>query len=179
MPIVQTPRLTLREFGPEDAAFMLHLLNEPSFIAHINDKGIRTVEAAREYLAGTLCASYATHGFGLWAVVRRDTGEAIGMCGLIQRDWLDDVDLGYALLESAAGAGYAREAARATLGVAAARFGLTRLAAIVHTANVRSIRLLEDLGFVQERMVRVPSEENDIPLYAWTAPAARAAADAF
>ena len=171
MSICETLRLTLREFVSTDAAFLLRLLNDPTFIANINDKGIRTVDAAREYLEVTLIPSYTLHGFGLWAVVRRDSGDAIGMCGLIQRDWLADVDLGYALLAEAAGFGYAREAARATLDVATTRLGLTRLAAIVSADNAPSIRLLQDLGFAYEKVVRLPPEDTEIPLYAWNADA--------
>ena len=167
MSICETARLTLREFVPADAAFLLRLLNDPTFIANINDKGIRTVDAAREYLEVTLIPSYALHGFGLWAVVRRDTGDAIGMCGLIKREWLADVDLGYALLAEATGLGYAREAARATLEVATTRLGLTRLVAIVSADNTRSIRLLEDLGFAYEISVRLPPDDTEIPLYGW------------
>lgn len=167
MSICETSRLTLREFAPTDAAFLLRLLNDPTFIANINDKGIRTVDAAREYLEVTLIPSYTLHGFGLWAVARTDTGEMIGMCGLIKRDWLDDVDLGYALLADTAGLGYGREAARATLEVATTRLGLTRIVAIVSADNTRSIRLLEDLGFVYEKSVCIPTDQTEIPLYAW------------
>lgn len=170
MSICETPRLRLREFVPHDAPFMLRLLNDPGFIANINDKGIRTVDAAREFLEVTLIPSYMHNGFGLWAVDRKDTGDTIGMCGLIKRDWLDDIDLGYALLEDATGAGFAREAALATLGLAQGKHKLTRLAAIVNADNERSIRLLRDLGFVYERIVKLPPDDFELPLYAWVAP---------
>ncbi len=169
MIISDTPRLTLREFTPHDAAFLLQLLNDPGFIANINDKGIRTVDAAREYIEVTLAPSYSLHGFGLWAVERKDTGAPIGMCGLIKRDWLDDVDLGYALLAEATGSGFAREAARATLEVAQTRHHLTRLAAIVNAENTRSIALLRDLGFAAHGTVRMPPDDTEIPLFLWAA----------
>lgn len=171
MTLCTTARLALREFDADDAPFLLRLLNDPTFIAHIADKNIRTVDGAREYWETMLHPSYALHGFGLWAVVRTDTGDAIGMCGLVKRDWLEDVDLGYALLAESAGRGYGREAARATLDIATTRFGLTRLAAIVSADNARSIRLLEDLGFAYARPVRTPTDEAEIPMYVWQAPA--------
>lgn len=161
-----TPRLHLRELNDADAAFILRLLNEPSFIDNIGDKGVRTLDDARAYIANGPAASYARHGFGLWAMVREADGALMGMSGLIQRDSLDDVDIGYALLPEFAGQGYALEAGQAVMRFARENLGLARVVAIVSPHNTASIRLLEKLGFGFERMIRMPGEDKDIKLLA-------------
>src|SRR6476646_1252462 len=113
--VIDTPRLVLRCLDLDDAPFFLRLVNDPSFIANIADKGVRTLDDARENLRNGPIASYARHGHGLWMVELKDTGTPIGICGLIKRDVLDDVDVGYALLPEFCGQGYAAEAAAAAL----------------------------------------------------------------
>lgn len=142
-----TERLTIRPFTLEDAPFILRLLNEPSFIEHIADKGVRTADQATEYLTQGPLASYQTHGHGLWKVQHRGTGQAMGMCGLIKRDTLPDVDLGYAFLPEYWGLGYAREAARACLAFGRDTLGLRAMLAVVSPGNAPSIRLLVALAF--------------------------------
>jgi ribosomal-protein-alanine N-acetyltransferase len=166
--IRQTPRLTLRELTDTDAPSVLALLNDPDFLEHIGDKGVRTHEEALSYLASGPYASYAVHGFGLWRVALRDTDEMIGMCGLLRRDWLDAPDLGYAYLPAARGRGLAQEAAEAVLRLGAERFGLRRVLAIVTPANLASIRLLERAGFVREADVVAPGSDEALARYAWS-----------
>jgi RimJ/RimL family protein N-acetyltransferase len=167
--IVTTDRLRLRALDEGDAEFALELLNDPDFLAHIGDKGVRTREDARAYLCNGPLASYAAHGFGLWGVEPRAGGALLGMCGLLQRDWLDAPDLGYAFLPSARGRGIAREAAEATLALARSRFGAARVLAIVNPDNGASIRLLEGVGFAADGRVTPPGEAREIARYAWTA----------
>ena len=178
MLILETARLRVERFTLDDAEFILRLLNEPAFILYIADKGVRTLDDARAYLSSGPLAHYQRHGFGLWRLCERTTGVPIGMCGLIQRDTLDDVDIGYALLSEFSGKGYAREAARAVVRYAKDVVGLERLVAVVSVGNERSIRLLEQLGFRFERMVRLTPDEEEIGLYALkTASAADAMRD--
>jgi ribosomal-protein-alanine N-acetyltransferase len=146
MMVLETERLRLREFVPEDAAFILELVNEPDWLRFIGDRGIRDLDAARRYIEEGPRAMQAKHGFSLWCVESRRDGLPLGMCGLIKRDNLEHVDIGFAFLARHRGQGYAREAAAATLAQARA-LGLGRLAAITDPANIRSIRLLETLGF--------------------------------
>ncbi len=147
MSTLLTERLEIRPFCLEDAPFILRLLNEPSFVQNIADKGVRTLAQARTYLSEGPLASYAAHGHGLWMVLDRETGAALGMCGLIRRSSLPEPDLGYAFVPEAWGRGYAREAAAACLGWGRARLGLSIVLAIVSPANTASIRLLAALGF--------------------------------
>jgi ribosomal-protein-alanine N-acetyltransferase len=167
--IATTDRLRLRALDEGDAAFALELLNDPDFLAHIGDKGVRTREDARAYLCNGPLASYAAHGFGLWGVEPREGGALLGMCGLLQRDWLEAPDIGYAFLPAVRGRGIAREAAQATLDVARSRFGARRVLAIVNPGNAASIRLLESVGFVADGMAEPPGESRSIARYSWTA----------
>ena len=166
--ILATSRLVLRCLDLDDAPFFLRLVNEPSFIANIADKGVRTLDDAREHLRTGPLASYARHGHGLWMVELKDTGIPIGICGLIKRDVLEDVDVGYALLPEFCGAGYAAEAAAAALAHARDVLGLRRVVAVVNPDNARSLRLLEKLGFRYERMVRLSPQDREIQLLACT-----------
>jgi RimJ/RimL family protein N-acetyltransferase len=142
-----TPRLLIRPFTLEDAPFILRLLNEPSFIEHIADKGVRTIDQAEDYLRQGPLASYAAHGHGLWMVQDRGAGTPMGMCGLIRREALPEVDLGYAFVPEFWGRGHAREAAAACLAYARETLRLRGVLAIVSPGNAPSIRLLEALAF--------------------------------
>ena len=162
MPFCETERLRLRHFTEEDAAFIVRLLNEPSFIRHVADKNVRTLDDAVAYLRKGPMASVAIHGFGLSRVERKDTGEAIGMCGLIQRPDFADVDIGYAFLPEHWSQGFAIEAVRGVLDTAFKAHGLARVVAVVNPDNVESTRLLEKLGFSFEKMVRLAADEPEI-----------------
>lgn len=163
---LETERLILRHLEVTDSPFILELVNDPGWLRHIGDRGIRTEDAARDYITEGPRAMYAQFGFGLYAVESRASGAAIGLCGLIKRDWLEDVDIGFAFLPAYRGLGYALEAAAATLAHARARLGLTRIVAIVSPDNADSVRLLERLGLRLERMVRPPGAETPVCLYA-------------
>ncbi len=164
-PELETGRLSLRRLEFDDAPFLVELLNQPSFLANIGDRGVRTVEDAPRYLREGPMAMYGKYGFGLWHVSRRSDGAAIGMCGLLKRDILPDVDVGYAFLPQFWGKGYAFEAADATLRHAAKKFGLKRVVAVVSEGNEPSIRVIEKLGMRFERMFSMRPEEPDVRLY--------------
>lgn len=166
--VAETPRLRLRAMADDsadDAALMLTLLNEPSFIQHIADRGVRTLDQASDYLRRGALRSYAEHGLGMYAIERKDTRELIGNAGLVRREGLDGPDIGYALLPAHVGQGFAEEAARAVMVDAKDRLQVRRLLAIVNPDNTASIRLLRKLGFVFERMTTLPHVEREVGLY--------------
>lgn len=165
MQITETERLVLTEFTSDDAAFVLDLVNEPAFHKFIGDRGVRTCADAEHYIEERLIARYRDQGFGFWRMALKGVGTPIGMCGLVKRDILDDVDIGFALLKPYEGNGYACEAARATLAVARERFGLTRIAGVVDPANARSIRLLERLGLSFSHDVTWPDDGTRVAIY--------------
>jgi RimJ/RimL family protein N-acetyltransferase len=151
-----------------DAPFMLQLLSEPSFIRHIGDRGVRTVQDAREYITNGPKTSYARFGFGLYLVELRLPPAPIGICGLLKRDQLPDPDIGFAFLPAYWSQGYAFEAAAAVRDYARDALDLPRLLAIVNPSNASSIRLLERLGFRYESMTRLGAEACEVKLYART-----------
>lgn len=162
---LDTGRLHLREFTPEDAGFALRQLNEPSFIENIADRGVRDLEQARTYLLNGPMAAYAQNGFGLWAVLEKQSGRIIGMCGLIKRPNLEHADLGYAFLPEYFGQGFAFEACTASMAAASRDFGLPQLLAIVNPDNMPSRRLLEKLGFRLQEVRVVHEGEAALCIY--------------
>ena len=168
--VLETDRLLLRRLRPDDAAFILELVNDPDWLRYIGDKGVRNLDDARGYIENGPMVMYAKVGFGLWRVERKDGGEPIGICGLIKRDTLDDIDIGFAYLPRFRGFGYAREAARATLEHGARQIGLRRIIAITSPDNAASGRLLEAIGLKFERLLDL-SRTDPVCLYAWTAEA--------
>ncbi len=161
-----TDRLTLRRLELADATFILELVNDPDWVRYIGDRGIHTEDAARDYISSGPQAMYARFGFGLYRVELRNGGTPIGLCGLIKRDWLEDVDIGFALLPAFRGHGYAHEAATATLDCGRSTLGLERIVAIVAPDNEDSVRLLQRLGLRFEGMVTPPGATSAIHLYA-------------
>ena len=164
--ILETHRLRLRRLSVDDAGFVLRLLNEPSFIQNIGDRGVRAVEDAQAYILNGPVASYEKHGFGLWMVETKECETHIGICGLLKREVLEDVDIGYALLPEFWSKGYALESASGVLSYAREKLGLNRVVAVVNPKNQSSIRLLEKLGFAFEKMVRLSADAPEIKLYA-------------
>ena len=164
MNILETERLALRQFTAEDAAFIVELVNEPSFIQNIGDRGVRSLEDAIRYLEAGPIPSYERNGFGLYLVQLKESGESIGMCGLIKREALEDVDIGYAFLPKFWSKGYAVEAALAVK-EQARRLRLKRLVAIVDPDNTGSIRVLEKVGLTFERMIQLSADDIELKLF--------------
>jgi RimJ/RimL family protein N-acetyltransferase len=162
MTIVETPRLVVRRMTVEDAAFVLDLLNQPAFLRFVGDKGVRTLEDAREYIRNGPLASYDRFGFGQYLVTRRDDGAPLGMCGLIKRETLDAPDIGFAFLPAYWSQGYAFESASAVLAYARGTLGLDRIVAIASPDNAASIALLGRLGFRLDETR--PLSENAAPV---------------
>ncbi|MEW6129364.1 MAG: GNAT family N-acetyltransferase [Acidobacteriota bacterium] len=166
MIILQTERLNLRQLTIDDGEFIVELLNQPSFIQNIGDRGVRTLDDAHQYILTGPVASYEKFGFGLYLVELRESATAIGLCGLLKREALDDVDIGYAYLPAHWGKGYAFEAASAVLNYGKNMHGLNRVVAVVSPDNYGSIKVLEKLGLKFERMVQLVDGEAEVKLFA-------------
>ena len=147
MKILDIERLTLRTIAPDDAAFYYELVNDPTWLAHIGDKGIRSVEGARRAIIDGPCLMQQTYGHSLYVMERKSDGAPLGLCGLIKRDSLPDVDIGYAIRPAYFGQGYTHEAARAVVDYARVQLRLKRLLGITAPGNNSSIQLLGKLGF--------------------------------
>ena len=163
--LLQTSRLTLRKLTLEDAGFMLRLLNEPSFIANIGDKGVRTLEDAARWLRDVHLAGYEKHGFAHYRVELNESGTPIGMCGLIKREALGEIDVGFAFLPEYWSCGYASEAAAAVMDYGRHELGIERIVGFVSPHNIGSKKVLEKLGLRFSAVVEL-SPGDAVHLYA-------------
>ena len=156
---LDTERLELLPFTEGDADFVFRLLNEPSFLRYIGDRGVHDLESARRYIEDGPVASSRAHGHGLMRVVRKADGEALGMCGVLKRDTLPDADIGFSFFPAFWSQGYALESARAVMRQARDVLGVGRILAITSRDNEPSMRLLAKLGFRFDRMITLGAEE--------------------
>ena len=161
---LETERLTLREICVDDAEFMLDLLTQPSFLRFIGDKGVRTIEETRQFIIDGPVDSYARHGLGMYIVELKVSGEPVGMSGLVKRETLEDVDVGFAFLPKYWSQGYAYESTCAVMEYARNELGLGRILGITTRDNVSSIRLLEKIGLRFEKMIQLEEDEAEIKL---------------
>jgi len=164
--VIETERLLLRRLVPGDAAFMLGLLNDPDWIRFIGDRGVRSIDAAREYLISGPIAMYGLEGFGLYRVEQKIDAQPVGVCGLIKRPELADADLGFAFMPQSRGRGYGVEAARATLDHGLGPLGMRRIVAITSPDNDDSMRLLERIGMRFERRAVLFEGDDEVNLFA-------------
>ncbi|MCC8408296.1 GNAT family N-acetyltransferase [Mucilaginibacter sp. UR6-1] len=162
--IIETERLVLRELTLNDAGFILALLNTPGWLTNVGDRNVHTIADAEKYLQGPI-KSYADYGLGLWAVTLKVGDSAIGLCGLIKRNNLEDIDIGYALFEEHSGRGYAFEAADAVVKKGFTDFGLKRIVAITIPQNARSRALLGKLNFTLEKEMYMAGDKQLLQLY--------------
>lgn len=161
---IETDRLVLRRLCADDAPFILELLNEQSFLRFIGDKGVRTLDDARKYILGQI-ASYERFGFGLYLTQRKQDGARLGICGLVKRASLDDIDIGFAFAPAFWSQGYAVESASAVLAHAAGVLGLPRIVAVTNPDNDSSIRLLDKLGLRFSRMTQLAADGPELKLF--------------
>jgi ribosomal-protein-alanine N-acetyltransferase len=162
--ILQTERLTLRQFIMADAPFIVELLNSPNWLQFIGDRNIKTVAEAQSYLLQGPLLSYVVSGFGLYMVELKDSGVPIGMCGLLKRPYLEYLDIGYALLPKYESIGYGYEIATATLQYAFEHLQQKNVAAITAVNNQRSVALLKKMGFYDNGTVN-PDEQTELLLF--------------
>jgi len=165
MQVAKTNRLHLRHIEIEDAGFMLGLLNEPDFLKFVGDKEVRDLDSAQNYIRQGPIASYENYGFGLYLIELIDSREAIGICGLLKRSFLEKPEIGFALMPEYRGHGYAFEAARATVDLARDTLKLPGLLAITAGNNIRSIKLLQKLGMSFDKLIPLPGSDKEVKLF--------------
>ena len=163
--MIETERLNLSRLSYDDCEFILDLVNEPAFKKFIGDRGIRTLEDAKDYLRKGPIGSYECHGFGLYLVSRKDDLVSLGMCGLVKREEFEYPDLGFAFLERHWANRYAYESSLATIEYAGSGLGLTHIIAMADADNESSIKLLQKLGFRYESRVCMPGEKKEVCRY--------------
>lgn len=167
-PLISTDRLSIRKFNLDDADFIYRLLNSEAWIKYIGNRNIRNLEDATNYIVNSPLYFYQKFGFGPYLVALKDTHEPIGMCSLIKRDTLNDVDLGFAFLDPFIGKGYACEASKAIVEYSNNTLALKKLVAITLPDNTASIKLLEKLGFLYQNTIQFPNETEELMLFSLT-----------
>ena len=170
--ILETDRLVLRRMSLDDDAFIRTLLNEPSFLRYIGDRGVRTLDDARRYIADGPLASYERRGFGLYIVETKGDRAPIGICGLLKRDTLEHPDIGFAFLPRFWSRGYAYESASAVLSYGRDVLAIPCILAITSPDNEASIKLLTRLGFSYEGTRRLTEAAPEVKVFAIGAPTA-------
>jgi RimJ/RimL family protein N-acetyltransferase len=163
--VLETERLILRRLTTDDAEFIIELLNQPSFLRYIGDKEVRNSADAVRYVQTGPMASYERFGFGLYLVELKETGVPIGICGLLKRDQLPDVDIGFAFLPDFWSQGYAFESASAVMTYGREVLGLKRIVAITSLDNDASIRLLEKVGLRFEGLIKLSEDQSEVRLF--------------
>jgi ribosomal-protein-alanine N-acetyltransferase len=159
MKAINTERLLLREFVKNDAEFIRELLNTEGWLKYIGQRNVSNQPQAIAFIEGRLRPSYIEHGFGFFCVELKERGTPIGMCGLVKREGLENVDLGFAFLPAYFGKGYGIEACESVIHFAKTDMNLKALDAITMSINKSSIGLLERLGFHFERNIILNDEE--------------------
>lgn len=171
MNTLETERLILRPFSLTDAPFILELVNTPGWLQFIGDRNIHSTSDAENYLNNGPLKGYADNGFGYWTVSRKeDPRKPIGSCGLMKRDMLQDIDIGYALLPEFEGLGYATEAAQRVLSFAFETLKTSRVVAISTTDNVRSAKVLQKIGMQLEGKIQLSADDDELHLFGMQAP---------
>ncbi|HEV8589526.1 MAG TPA: GNAT family N-acetyltransferase [Pyrinomonadaceae bacterium] len=166
MLILETERLILRHLSAEDdAQFILKLVNEPSFLHYIGDKGVRTLDDARRYVVDGPLKSYEQNGFGLYRVELKTDATPIGICGLVKRDTLPDADIGFAFLPEYWNKGYALESAAAVMKYARETLQLGRILAITTPDNEASAKLLGKIGLRFDRKIKLSEDAVEVKLF--------------
>ena len=164
--VIETERVILRKFTIDDAAFMLEMLNTPTWLRFIGDRNVKTLEEAENYLLNGNIRSYQEYGFGFYVVVIKETQESIGICGIVKREGLEDVDIGFAFFQQFMGKGYGYEAGSATLNYALNDLKIKKIVAIVDPENVVSIALLKKIGLQFEKMIQLSPKDIELMLFA-------------
>ncbi|PEC82777.1 alanine acetyltransferase [Bacillus cereus] len=167
MIVLETERLVLRWFDIKDAPFILKLVNDPAWIQYIGDKRIKNLEDAKKYILNGPIDMYNKMGFGLYLVERKEDLTSLGMCGLIKRDSLEDVDIGFAFLKEFRSKGYGYESASAVIEYGVQKLGLKRIVAITTIDNIHSGKLLEKVGLKFEEIISDSGE--DLKLFGYNA----------
>lgn len=158
---LESERLIIRDALVSDAPFYFELFNDPDWIEYINDKGLRTLAATKAYLEDILPKNKALNGLGFFTVILKETNTPIGTTTALQRDTLDFVDIGYAFLPQGRGKGYAKEATQVTLHYVKEKFKQEKVYAFTLPHNLRSQKLLKNLGFTYVGLKTIFGNEKD------------------
>lgn len=164
--VLETPRLTLREFAEEDVEAIHVYAGDPE-VTRFTSWGPNTPEATAAILGGWLRdQKVSPRTECTLAIVRKEDGILIGGVGFGLTDWSKGTaNFGYVLQKAAWGKGYATEASRAVVNLAFDELGLRKLVAHCEPANAASLSVLNSLGFSQDALVSLPRRNGEMRSY--------------
>lgn len=148
MPEIETPRLRLRHFTLEDLDDLYPIYSDPEVNKYIG-KGAKTKDETQAALIKMI--QHWQHGFGMWAVVHKESSKLIGRCGLCFLDYTSEVELGYALDKPYWNLGLATEGSLASLKYGFEVVELERIVAIARPENIASQRVMQKVGMIYEK----------------------------
>lgn len=163
----ETDRLLLRPTDETDAAFVHQLLNTRKWIRFIGDRKVHSPAAAKGYIQDRMLPQLERLGYSSYTIIRKSDGVKLGTCGLYDREGLEGLDIGFALLPDYEGQGYAFESANKIKEVAVQVFGINTINAITTKDNFSSQRLLERLGLVFKKTVVIKGDDEELLFYSW------------
>ncbi|MFK5879293.1 MAG: GNAT family N-acetyltransferase [Flavobacteriaceae bacterium] len=163
--ILETERLFIKELTVKDAPFFYHLVNDPDWLRFISDRNVNSIADAKDYLIAKIIPSYEKFGFGFYLVKTKNGTHSIRIAGLIDREGMEHVELGFAFLPKYRGKGYAYEARKEIMSYASTELKIEPLVAITDLENIKSAKLLEHLGFRFDKNIQLPDFEKPSKLF--------------
>lgn len=163
--IFETERLILRATEESDADLVLKILNTPKWTRYIGDRNVHSLDEAAMYIKERMLPQYNRLGYGNYCMIRKSDQVKMGLCGLYDREGLESVDIGFAILPEFEGQGYTYEASSFMLDLGFNTFGLSKIQGITSKINIASQNLLQKLGLESMGEVSLPNDEEEVLLY--------------
>ena len=161
----ETDRLILRPTTTADAEFIFELLNTPKWLANIGDRNVKSVDEAKTYIKERITPQLEKLGYGNYTLIKKADNIKIGTCGLYDREGLEGIDIGFALLPAYENMGYGYESAAKLLEIGMMEFQINRISAITAKENIASQKLIEKLGLKYTNTIKIPNDEEELLLY--------------
>ncbi len=163
--MIKTERLHLTLMSLEDAPFILELLNTKEWIDNIGQRNVHSISDAEKYIHKKMILHYEKNGYGNFLMTREEDGAKIGCVSLYNREDVEGVDIGFAMLPQYARKGYAYEGSMAIMNLAKGEFGLSSVCAFTSKDNIASQKLIERLGLRLEKTILFGEEKEELLYY--------------
>ncbi|MDF1696703.1 MAG: GNAT family N-acetyltransferase [Saprospiraceae bacterium] len=163
--MIETERLRLTPMGLEDAPFVFELLNTKEWLENIGQRNVHSVEDAAKYIQDKMIDHYTINGYGNYLMTRKSDNAKMGCISLYNREDVDGVDIGFAMLPEYMKMGYAYEGAQRIKEYAQHPLNLSGITAFTSKTNVGSQRLIEKLGLEFKKTILFGEEKEELLFY--------------
>ena len=161
----ESDRLYIIPTLEDDADLILKLLNTPKFIKYVGDRNVKSIEEATDYIKEKMIPQLEKLGYSNYTLVKKSNNLKIGTCGLYNREGMEGVDIGFALLPEFEEQGFGYESAEVIKEAAFNEFGIEQLKGITTKDNLASQNLLLKLGMTLNGTVKLPDDTEELLLY--------------